>query len=76
MILLPPDTDTLSDFIKGRNHHIVMMGSLYLQQYGHFTFFGRHPLRNLEGSEGKKSVRSDDHFPEALPTKSCPTYHD
>jgi len=41
VIFLPPsllDTDTLSEFMKGRNPHIVMMGSLYLQQYGHFTF--------------------------------------
>ncbi len=58
MILLPPsllDTDTLSDSIKGLNHHIVMMGSLYLQQYGHFTFSVFTIYEILKGLKAKRA---------------------
>jgi len=58
VILLPPsllDTDTLSDFIKGRNHHIVMIGSLYLQQYGHFAFSVVILYEILRGLKAKRA---------------------
>ncbi len=58
MIFLPPsllDTDTLSEFMKGRNPHIVMMGSLYLQQYGHFTFSVITLYEILRGLKAKRA---------------------
>jgi Predicted nucleic acid-binding protein, contains PIN domain len=58
VIFLPPsllDTDTLSEFVKGRNPHIVMMDSLYLQQYGHFTFSVVTLYEILRGLKAKKA---------------------
>jgi tRNA(fMet)-specific endonuclease VapC len=58
VIFLPPsllDTDTLSEFMKGRNPHIVIMGSLYLQQYGHFTFSVVTLYEILRGLKAKRA---------------------
>jgi tRNA(fMet)-specific endonuclease VapC len=41
--------------MKGRNPHIVMMGSLYLQQYGHFTFSVVTLYEILRGLKAKRA---------------------
>ncbi len=58
MILLPPsllDTDTLSEFMKGRNPSIVQTGQIYLQQHGRFTFSVVTVYEILRGLRAKRA---------------------
>lgn len=56
MLPLPPsllDTDTLSEFIRGRNPLIAQKGRLYLQQHGRFTFSVITRYEILKGLKAK-----------------------